>query len=101
MTQTSFHALIASAFAVLLTAKADAQSSPAESSKPATYLLGAQATFIQQFLPAFRSPYTGVNSLPSIPQCRLSDTYTLYLGARVSQGFEVYPHSVYELGADQ
>ena len=58
--------------------------------KAERFLLGAQATFIEQALPNFRSPYAGKNSLRSIPQGRLSDTYTLYLGARLARGVEAY-----------
>src|SRR5262249_1364670 len=54
------------------------------------FTIGGQATLLGQYLPAFHSPYSGTNSLASIPQARLSDTYTLYLGAWVASGLEFY-----------
>lgn len=54
------------------------------------FLVGFQATAIQQVLMPFKSHYSGANSLQSISQGRLSDTYTLYLGARLSKQFQVF-----------
>ena len=53
-------------------------------------LLGGESTFIWQWLPSFRSPYEGVNSLSPKAQGRLSDTYTMFLGHRFGKSFDVY-----------
>ena len=54
------------------------------------YHVGGQATFIEQFLFPFHSPYSGPHSLPSEHQARLSQTYTLYLGARPFSELEAF-----------
>lgn len=69
---------------------ASAQEADPVKPKQDMFLVGGQATFILQYLPAFHSPYVGVNSLASIPQGRLSDTYTVYLGAHVTNGLDFY-----------
>jgi hypothetical protein len=61
-----------------------------EKPKQDNFLIGAQATFIEQYLAGFHSPYSGSNSLQSVPQGRLSDTYTLFLGARLGPEVEAY-----------
>jgi len=49
----------------------------------------AQATYLNQFVPPFRSPYLGTNSL--IPnQGRETSDVTFYAGARLWQGAEVW-----------
>lgn len=64
---------------------------PGPSAKPDSRLmLRGQATLIHQTLLPFHSPYAGVNSLPSISQGRLSDTYTLYAGARLSPQVDAF-----------
>ncbi len=55
-------------------------------------LLGAQATFIYQNMPAFHSPYTGPDSLTSqhgLGQ-EMSQTYGVYLGSQVTRLFQTY-----------
>ncbi len=52
--------------------------------------IGGQATFIEQFLFPFHSPYSGPHSLPSEHQGRMSQTYTLYLGARPLPELEAF-----------
>ncbi|HLV81471.1 MAG TPA: carbohydrate porin [Chthonomonadaceae bacterium] len=59
-------------------------------SPEARYDYQGEATFILQHLFAFRSPYEGANSLRSRNETELSDTYTLYLGARLARNLEVY-----------
>jgi hypothetical protein len=54
------------------------------------YHVGGQATFIEQFLFPFHSPYSGPHSLPSEHQGRMSQTYTLYLGARPFSELEAF-----------
>jgi high affinity Mn2+ porin len=54
------------------------------------YELGFQATLIDQNLFAFRSPYSGVNSLRARNENEKSDTYTLYAGVRLRKGIEFY-----------
>lgn len=49
-------------------------------SKDDSVQITGQATFTLQGVTAFRSPYQGQNSLVSIPQARLSHTYTLFIG---------------------
>jgi high affinity Mn2+ porin len=54
------------------------------------YEFGFQATLIDQQLFKFHSPYEGPNSLRSRSENEKTDTYTLYLGARLTRGLEVY-----------
>lgn len=49
-----------------------------------------EATFILQELFKFRSPYEGAGSFRSRNEAELSDTYTLFLGARLARNIEVY-----------
>lgn len=55
-----------------------------------TWSLHAQSTFVEQFHPGFRSPYRGANSLD--PAARGNETFdaTLFIGARLWQGGELY-----------
>ncbi|WP_346296896.1 carbohydrate porin [Rhodopseudomonas sp. P1] len=50
----------------------------------------AQTTFIGQGYPAFRSPYSGANSLPGGGQVRETWTTTAFLGVRLWEGGEFY-----------
>ena len=55
-------------------------------------LLGAQATFIYQNVPAFHSPYTGEDSLRfdhGLGQ-EMSQTYGVYLGSQITRYFQTY-----------
>ncbi len=54
------------------------------------YELGAQATFINQSLFPFHSPYQGPNSLQSRWENETSHTYTIYFGDRLNRNVEVY-----------
>jgi high affinity Mn2+ porin len=49
-----------------------------------------QTTFLTQGYPAFRAPYQGVNSLPSVASGRETWTTTAFLGWRLWQGGEFY-----------
>jgi high affinity Mn2+ porin len=55
-----------------------------------SFAIHAQSTFVLQYHPAFHSPYRGPNSLD--PGSRGDETFdaTLYLGARLWQGGEVW-----------
>ncbi len=59
-------------------------------SPEARYDYQGQATFILQNLFKFPSRYEGPSSLPSRNETELSDTYTLFLGARIVHDLEVY-----------
>src|SRR5262249_29195447 len=50
----------------------------------------AQTTYINQVKPGFRSPYEGANSLIGRREVTYSWTATLYLGARLANGTELY-----------
>ena len=55
-------------------------------------LLGAQATFIYQNMPAFHSPYIGQDSLRfdhGLGQ-EMSQTYGVYFGSQISRDFQTY-----------
>ena len=67
----------------------NAQDKPSD--KPAIqFQITGQATFIWQGMTAFHSLYSVTNSLPSTPQARLSDTYTVYLGAHITPGLDAF-----------
>jgi high affinity Mn2+ porin len=55
-------------------------------------LLGAQATFIYQNMPAFHSPYIGADSLRFDHGLgrELSQTYGVYLGSQVTKSLQLY-----------
>jgi high affinity Mn2+ porin len=59
-------------------------------SPEARYDYQGEATFILQNLFKFHSPYEGPSSFRSRNETELSDTYTLYLGARLVKNVEVY-----------
>ncbi len=66
---------------------------PAASEKPkkdAAFEFQAETTFILQNLFAFHSAYSGANSFRSRNEMELSDTYEIFLGARVAKNVEVY-----------
>ncbi len=58
--------------------------------KQERYSYHFQTTLIDQYHPDFRSPYAGLNSQPSDEPARLSITSTLFVGARLWKGGEVY-----------
>jgi hypothetical protein len=57
-----------------------------------------QTTWIQQYKPGFRSPYSGPNSLRGDRERSYSGTATLFLGARLWSGAEVYANPEVSLG---
>ena len=57
---------------------------------PETWSLHGQATFVEQYHPAFSSPYQGQNSLDPASSGRETFDATLFLGARIWDGGEVY-----------
>ena len=54
------------------------------------YELGLQATLIDQQLFRFHSPYEGTNSFRSRDENEKSDTYTLYMGVRLTKTLEAF-----------
>lgn len=60
--------------------------SPLLAQEPGPQVLGAQATFIQQWLRPFTSPYDGANSLSGQGDAQLSDTYGVYGGTGLWKG---------------
>jgi hypothetical protein len=50
----------------------------------------AQATYLRQFKPPFNSPYAGQNSLGAARATSYSFTSTLYVGANLGRGWEIY-----------
>src|ERR1041385_3903665 len=50
----------------------------------------AQATYLRQWKPGFNSPYQGANSLRGASEASYSFTSTLFLGARLPGGTELY-----------
>ncbi len=57
---------------------------------PARFSVHAQATVVDEGDFGFHAPYSGVNSLPNNAQSATSVTSTLFLGARLLPGTEVY-----------
>ncbi len=55
-----------------------------------TWNVHAQTTFLPQGYPAFRSPYSGANSLPGGGQLQETWTTTAFLGVRLWRGAEFY-----------
>jgi len=64
----------------------------------ARYAFQGEVTFTLQHLFAFPSPYSGPNSLLSRNETELTNTYTLYLGARPTPQLEVYVNPELALG---
>ena len=57
---------------------------------PFPYLVGGQTTVVWQHLPDFRSPYAGAHSLRPGPEDAVSNSYTLYTGARLLPWLDLY-----------
>ena len=55
-----------------------------------TWSLHSQATLVSLFQPAFRSPFQGTNSLDAIANGRETFDLTIFAGARLWDGGEVY-----------
>ena len=72
---------------------------PAKAARVAeSWSLHGQATLVEQYHPAFRSPYRGVNSLD--PGSRGNETFdaTVYAGVRVWPGGELYANPEIDQG---
>jgi high affinity Mn2+ porin len=57
---------------------------------PGSVEIHGQTTFIYQGYPPFNAPYDGPQSLPAVGQSRQTWTTSLFLGARLWQGAELY-----------
>lgn len=78
-----------------------ARSAPAEDGAPEPadrWTVRGQTTWVQQYKPGFRSPYAGSNSLRGDRERSYSGTATLFLGARLWSGAEVYANPELALG---
>jgi high affinity Mn2+ porin len=62
----------------------------ADSLKNERFSIHAQATVINQFKPSFQAKYTGDNSLNTSKESQTSLTSTLYVGARLWTGAQVF-----------
>ncbi len=73
-------------------------SAPLQAEQPETWSLHWQTTFVEQYHPAFRSPYRGDNSLD--PASRGDETFdaTLFAGVRLWQDGEVYANPEIDQG---
>ncbi len=63
---------------------------PASAAEPEAWAVHGQATFVEQFHPAFRAPYSGPSSMFGGAQGRETLDATLYLGARPWDGGEAW-----------
>lgn len=63
---------------------------PAIVAADATFESHAQATYVRQFKPGFRSPYEGVNSLRGARDASYTFSGTLFFGTRLASGTELY-----------
>lgn len=63
-----------------------------------TLSVHGQVTFVGQYHPAFRSPYQGINSLDAASAGRETFDATLFLGARLWDGGEVYANPEVDQG---
>ena len=63
---------------------------PAAAAEDFAFEAHAQATYLRQWKPAFNSPYAGANSLSAARAGSYSFTSTLYLAARLGDGWEAY-----------
>ena len=82
----------AAAAALLFPSSADA-ADPAE-----TWSLHGQATFVEQYHPAFKSAYLGPNSMDPESSGRETVDLTLYAGLRLWQGGEAYANPEIDQG---
>jgi high affinity Mn2+ porin len=70
----------------------------AEDAPSQVWSIHGQATFVEQFHPAFRSPYRGPNSLNPSSNGRETVDATLFLGARIWGGGEIYANPEIDQG---
>lgn len=71
---------------------------PAWAGETENWSLHGQATFVEQYHPAFRSPYSGHNSLDPASDGRETFDTTLFLGARLWRGGEAYANPEIDQG---
>jgi hypothetical protein len=66
--------------------------------RPLPYQFGWQATVIPQSLFPFHSPYAGPNSFKSRAETEVTETATLFLGARLTGSSDIYLNPEWALG---
>jgi high affinity Mn2+ porin len=64
-----------------------------DSIKDERFSIHAQTTFITQYKPAFSAKYSGTNSLSTKEETQMSTTLTLFLGAKLWQGANIFINS--------
>ncbi len=74
----------------LLTGMAMIAAAPTVAAEEPAVEVHAQATYLRQFKPSFHSPYSGQNSLGAARASSYSFTSTLYFGANLGSGWEIY-----------
>ncbi len=74
----------------ILVSLAARSQSEKDTSQPKNWTLHFQQTVIGQYHPPFASPYSGLNSQPSVTPTAVSITSTLFIGTRLWQGGELY-----------
>jgi high affinity Mn2+ porin len=79
-------------------AKNNAAEERAGRQPPPPYQFNWQATLIVQSLFPFHSPYAGPNSLRSRREAQVTETDTLFLGARITRHSEIYLNPEWALG---
>lgn len=90
-------AMLAAFLSLVVGLPAFAQS-PAETSEQENWSLHGQATFVEQYHPAFKSAYLGPNSMDPESTGRETVDLTLYAGLRLWQGGEVYANPEIDQG---
>jgi high affinity Mn2+ porin len=66
------------------------QTTPVEDAGPEQWAIHGQSTYVQQYQPAFRSPYQGPQSLSPPSNGRETFDATIYAGYRPWQGAEIW-----------
>lgn len=94
-------AALALLFQTPATASDPTDTNPAHAEQLATperWSVHGQFTTVVQHHPAFRSPYEGPNSLKGADETKATNDATLFLGARLWQGAEVYANPEIDQG---
>jgi high affinity Mn2+ porin len=96
--RTRARALLGAALLAAAAQSARADDSSDANAAPQNWALHGQATFVEQYHPAFRSPYRGHNSLD--PGSRGDETFdvTAYLGVRLWDGAEAWANGEIDQG---
>src|ERR1700722_8796189 len=83
---------------VIISGTASADDADKSASGPESWAIHGQSTFVEQYHPAFRSPYRGRNSLD--PGSRGDETWdaTVYLGLAPWQGAEIWANGEIDQG---